>query len=382
MKKKKLLLMLKLPPPVTGVTKMCCSVLENGKLFKEFNTKVIGLSYAKDVKSTGGLTPAKLMKLFLNIAKTKFTVLTFWPDLVYFVPSLTGSAFLRDFLFILILKFFRRNIIFHLHGTGLKETSQKSKFYKSLYLFAFNNSEIITLSEKLREDLEFLSPNKIHILPNGIAPLPTSLATAPPAPFLATAPPAPLLVKVGGEVLQNLLFVSNFYDYKGIPELIELLAEVHKRGHPFTCKIAGEENYITATDLQKLIDANGLTEKVKYVGSVKGDNLLALYEQSDIFIYPTKKDAMPLVILEAMRAGLAILSNPIGAITDMIGYNPWTLPTPENLATLLTNPDLILKLGEQNRKTFEEKFTIEKFYSGLMQILINATNEEGMKYEV
>ena len=373
--------MLKLPPPVTGVTKMCCSVLENGKLFKEFNTKVIGLSYAKDVKSTGGLTPAKLMKLIRNIVKTKFTVLAFWPDLVYFVPSLTGSAFLRDFLFILILKFFRRNIIFHLHGTGLKETSRNSKFYKNLYLFAFNNSEIITLSEKLREDLDFLSLKKIHILPNGIAPLSTLLVTAP-ATLLVTAPPTPLLVKVGGEVLQNLLFVSNFYDYKGIPELIELLAEVHKRGHDFTCKIAGEENHITATDLQKLIDANGLTEKVKYVGSVKGDGLLALYEQSDIFIYPTKKDAMPLVILEAMRAGLAILSNPVGAIPEMIGYDPWTLPTPENLAALLTNPDQIRKLSEQNRKTFEEKFTIKKFHSGLMQILKNATTEEGMKYEV
>jgi len=52
---KKLLLLLKLPPPVTGVTRMCSAVLENNELFQRFNTRVIGLSYAKDVKSTGGI---------------------------------------------------------------------------------------------------------------------------------------------------------------------------------------------------------------------------------------------------------------------------------------------------------------------------------------
>jgi len=256
------------------------------------------------------------------------------------------------------MKFFRRKIIFHLHGTGLKDAAQKSKFYKRLYCFSFDNSEIITLSEKLNYDLDFLSPSKIHILPNGIAPL------------LKTAPPTPLLVKVGGEESRKLLFVSNFYDYKGIPELIELLTEVHKHGYDFTCNIAGEENHITAAALQQLIDKNGLTKKVKYVGSVIGDNLIELYKQSNIFIYPTKKDAMPLVILEAMRAGLAILSNPVGAIPDMIGNDHETLPTPENLISLLTNPAKTRKLGEQNRKTFEQKFTIDKFNSQLLKILM------------
>ncbi|MBK7869020.1 MAG: hypothetical protein IPJ75_19600 [Ignavibacteriales bacterium] len=224
---KKLLLLLKLPPPVTGVTTMCNAVLENRELFHKFNARVIGLSYAKDVKSTGGLNLAKLIKLFSNIVKTKFTVLTFWPDLVYFVPSLTGAPFLRDFLFILIMKFFRRKTIFHLHGTGLKDAALKSKFYKKLYCFSFNNSEIITLSEKLKFDLDFLTPKKIYILPNGIVDIPSSVKSVY-NPYNPWNPP-------------NLLFVSNFYNYKGIPELIDLLAEVHKDGYDFTCNIAGEE---------------------------------------------------------------------------------------------------------------------------------------------
>lgn len=352
---KKLLLLLKLPPPVTGVTTMCNAVHENRELFEKFNTKVIGLSYAKDVKSTEGLNPGKFIQLFINIVKTKFTVVTFWPDLVYFVPSLTGAPFFRDFLFILIMKFLRRKIIFHLHGTGLKNAGLKSKFYKKLFSFSFNNSEIITLSQKLKYDLDFLTPSKIHILPNGIIDLPPSVESVsnPCNPWNHT----------------NLLFVSNFYDYKGIPELIELLAEVHRLGYDFSCTIAGEENHITAEALQQLIDKYGLAEKIKYVGSVTGDDLIKLYKQSNIFIYPTKKDAMPLVILEAMRAGLAILSNPVGAIPDMMGDDPETFPTPENLISLLTNPDKSLKLGEKNRKTFEQNFTIDKFNSQLLKIL-------------
>jgi len=177
-------------------------------------------------------------------------------------------------------------------------------------------------------------------------------------------------VKVGGEERRNLLFVSNFYAYKGIPELIELLSEVHGLGFKFSCKIAGEENHITETELRQLIEKNGLTENVFYVGSVQNDDLNSLYDEADIFIYPTKKDAMPLVILEAMRSGLAILANPVGAIPDMIGNNPETLPTIDNLVSLLTNPGKTRKLGEQNRKIFEQKFTIEKFHSRLLQIIL------------
>lgn len=357
--------MLKLPPPVTGVTKMCSAVLQNRELNHKFTTKVIGLSYAKDVKNTGEFSPLKIFKLFINLAKTKFTILTFRPDLVYFVPSLTGAPFLRDFLFNLILKFFRRKVIFHLHGTGLKDAAFNSKLYKTLYSISFNNSEIIILSEKLKNDIDFLNPARIYILPNGIADFPVSLP--------ATAPPPPLLVKVGGEERRNLLFVSNFYAYKGIPELIELLSEVHGLGFKFSCKIAGEENHITETELRQLIEKNGLTENVFYVGSVQNDDLNSLYDEADIFIYPTKKDAMPLVILEAMRSGLAILANPVGAIPDMIGNNPETLPTIDNLVSLLTNPDKTRRMGEQNRKTFEQRFTINKFNDALFIILDEST---------
>jgi glycosyltransferase involved in cell wall biosynthesis len=362
---KKLLLLLKLPPPTTGVTKMCQAVLDNEGLFKQFDTKVIGLSYAKNVKNTGQYNFGKLMMLLKSLFATLNSLISFRPDVVYFVPSLTGTAFLRDFLFIILLKLFRKKIVYHLHGTGIMQSAQKSKLFNAFYKFASNGSEVIILSEKLKYDIAFLNTSAIHILPNGI----NNNLKIQPATHPDWSGQRATGNRLVGTTHSRTLFVSNFYNYKGVPELITLLCEVHKQGQHFTCKIVGEENHISAKELNEMISVNGLDKKVEYIGSVVGEELEKLYDESDIFIYPTKKDAMPLVILEAMRAGLAILANPVGAIPDMIGQDLTLLPTPENLIGLLENPEKTRKLGIQNRNTFEEKFTIDKFHIELVSII-------------
>ncbi len=329
---------------------MCEPVLENKEIFSRFETRVISISYSADVKSTGAPKPAKIGAFLRYFFATLKELIFFRPDTAYFVPSLSGAPFLRDLLFILAARIAGVRAIFHIHGMGLKRSAGRSPLFRELYRLAFNGSELIILSELLRGEIDFLTPVKIHILPNGIAN--TSLPE-----------------KNRDQFPVKLLFVSNFYSYKGVIALIDLLAEVKSTGRKFACKIIGEEKDITYNELQSLITNNNLTNEVQCPGSLSGNALYQLYAYSDILIYPTQKDAMPLVILEAMRAGMAILANPVGAIPEMLGLTEQLYPTPQNLITLLDNPEQIIQLGERNRKLFEKKYTLDKFQNTLLEIL-------------
>lgn len=329
---------------------MCEPILINKDIFSRFETRVISISYAADVKSTGTFQTSKFISLFRYFFATVKTLVIFRPDSVYFVPSLTGTPFFRDLIFMLVMRMSRARRIYHIHGMGLWESAERSSLFRYFYRFAFNGSEVIILSELLRSEIRFLTPSKTHILPNGIMN-------------------TPIHMRKPDNSLVKLLFVSNFYSYKGVDDLIKLLAKVKAAGYSFTCSIVGEEKDITYRELDSLIVNNDLTKQVTCLGSLRGEALYQLFIDSDIFIYPTKKDAMPLVILEAMRSGVAVLTNPVGAIPEMLELTSDLHPTPENLIALLHDPEKISKLGNSNRQLFEDRFTLDQFHQNLFNIL-------------
>jgi glycosyltransferase involved in cell wall biosynthesis len=88
------------------------------------------------------------------------------------------------------------------------------------------------------------------------------------------------------------------------------------------------------------------------------DDLPQLFAGSDIFCLPTKQDALPLVFLGAMAAGLPVVGVWSGGVPEMVSHgetgllsepnNPDELA--DNLITLLNDKDLARKYGEKGRE--------------------------------
>lgn len=119
----------------------------------------------------------------------------------------------------------------------------------------------------------------------------------------------------------------------------------------------------------------------KYCTFVGVTNDVAHYlKQSDIYILPSEDEGLPMAILEAMRAFLPIVSTPVGGIPEMIedGYNGMLIePSKEGVLKFIEkigDTDWI-QMGQNARKVFEEKFTIEKMVDDYSRIL----NFEGLK---
>jgi glycosyltransferase involved in cell wall biosynthesis len=89
--------------------------------------------------------------------------------------------------------------------------------------------------------------------------------------------------------------------------------------------------------------------------------LQELYARSDVFVLPTAADASPHVILEAMAAGLPVISTPVGAIPEMVG-STGVLVTPGNGDELrdalerLLDPALRTALGAAAHARARERF--------------------------
>lgn len=111
--------------------------------------------------------------------------------------------------------------------------------------------------------------------------------------------------------------------------------------------------------------AQQLSSKINFIGNTKNvDNYLI---QADCFILFSKNEGLPISIIEAMRAGLPIISTKIAGIPELVedGKNGYLVePNTEELANLLLKilkeyPDL-KQMGKKSRKLFEQKFTKEK----------------------
>ncbi len=114
-------------------------------------------------------------------------------------------------------------------------------------------------------------------------------------------------------------------------------------------------------DMQSVYEAEaealGVREAISFVGTREGDAMAEVYREGYVFVLPTTNDSFPTVILEAMAAGLPVVSTRVGSIPTMIddgvtGYVVESGDTGafvERLRQILVNPEHAEMLGSAGR---------------------------------
>src|SRR5688572_7795232 len=117
---KKILFLLKVPPPVHGSTLMNQKVMESDLLRQRFDCVYFPLSISKNVSDIGRFSFGKMFKTLGSCISLFNSMRKHTPDLVYFALSPYGAAFFKDFFFYLIINCFGAKVVFHLHGRGIR----------------------------------------------------------------------------------------------------------------------------------------------------------------------------------------------------------------------------------------------------------------------
>ncbi|MBS3782601.1 MAG: glycosyltransferase family 4 protein [Candidatus Thermoplasmatota archaeon] len=131
------------------------------------------------------------------------------------------------------------------------------------------------------------------------------------------------------------------------------------------------------SELENIIERNGLENKVMFAGRVPNEDLQNYYAATDIFVLPSvsRLEAFGIVALEAMASGVPVIVSDIPGVRDVIVEGKHGLLTEpmnsEDLAgkirTLLENPDMAESMGKNGRERVKEKFTWKKVANRIEQ---------------
>ena len=131
--------------------------------------------------------------------------------------------------------------------------------------------------------------------------------------------------------------------------LIDTVGELSKEIHDLRLIILGDGPL--KAELSDYIREAGLNEIVELVGNV--ENIEDYYAKADIFALSSLYEGVPLVILEAMAAGLPIISTDVGGIKDILGDGGILVPAGDKFAyknalrNLISDKALMSKLGKK-----------------------------------
>jgi len=156
----------------------------------------------------------------------------------------------------------------------------------------------------------------------------------------------------------RLLYVGRLTANKGVDVLLRALQD---RPLPAGAEVVLVGTGPEASPLRAL--AEGLP--VRFVGEVPESALFAWYADSDAFVFPTRYEGMPTVILEAMAAGLPIIASDIGAVPTMVSLeNGWLVPADDTAALAAALRELAeagearrRALGKTSRRIVERRYT-------------------------
>ncbi len=372
-RRQRVLVLAQLPPPEHGAAAVNRQVVNSRTLSEAFDMTVVPIAMSADLARLRKFDVTKVWRslaLFGAAARELFGRSP--PDLAYFTLSPAGWAFYRDLALITLIRIAGVRCVFHLHGRGIAASIEKAPWRRALYRFAFARSYVITLGGTLRDDIKGLvSEDRMFVVPNGVHD---------------TAPAHLLPHRDGGARRLNdtpprILFVSNMLEEKGPLILLEALATVAQHGIRFDARFAGAWREPLSLDrFSERVRALGLHDHVAHLGPVYGEAKARLFADADVFVLPTyyQHEALPLVVIEAMMHGLAIVTTRIGALPDIISDQAnGELIAPGDAAQLasalrklLTDADLRARYGRAARQTYETDLTAQRFEERLREVLL------------
>jgi len=357
------------PPPIHGVSVMNNYVFSSLFLENYYAKRLIKLNFSKKVNELKKITLSKIFRSVSIFFHLLNNLIFFNPQIVCFTIFPNGKSFYRDSIYLLLLKIFNPTIILFIHNFGMADKSKK-RFKKKLVELLFSNVNIIVLSEfqKRTEFEKFsLKNTKIFVLKNGIEIVDINKFISPKDDVL------------------RLLFLSNFFDNKGLFLLLNAFQILLENNHEKKIKLifAGQDFNENFKKLNKMIKEKNLQKNIDVKLDVFGDEKWKLYGMADVFVFPSYfVETSSLVVLEAMQFGLPIVASATGAIPEMLVDNTDALlfflkdknDLVRKLQYLIDNKKERTTIGYNARENFLKKYTIDKYRNNLQEIFNQVLN--------
>src|SRR5262249_7537335 len=113
-------------------------------------------------------------------------------------------------------------------------------------------------------------------------------------------------------------FLANLTIAKGLDFVLDTFRALRARSRKVHLTLAGP---VASPDAERLV-ANALQEfggTIRHVGPVFDDRKLEFFNSVDCFIFPSRTEGWPIVLNEALDAGLPVVATKRGCVKTMVG---------------------------------------------------------------
>lgn len=157
--------------------------------------------------------------------------------------------------------------------------------------------------------------------------------------------------------------LSRLSPEKGLGTLIEAVARTVAQGLDVRLVLAGEGP--SAPSLRAAAEDLGVADRVEFLGFVAPGDRAAFYDSIDVFVIGSTGEGGPLTGVEAMAAGRAVVTTPVGAMPDRVvdGRSGLVFAIgdacrlADHLASLVRDPASVGRLGAAARASYRERNT-------------------------
>lgn len=371
MKNYKILIIGPIPPPYTGMSVVTEEII-NSSLKHNFDVIHLDTSDKRNITHMGKFELTNVFLAFKHFIMFLWFYINKGPNLVYLPIAQNFLGYMRDTLFLIPCRLLKIKVVVHLHGGYFRDFYKNSNILmRAVIRFSLAKvSAAIVLGECLKYIFEgFLPEEKIFVVSNGIEDNFDNNFDKPPNNNF------------------KIMFLSNLLRTKGVFEVLKAIPSVVSSYKNVQFIFAGEwEDREEEREAIEFVEKNNIGPYVDFVGIVKGMAKTKLLGEADLFVLPTfyPFEGQPITILEAMSAGLTVISTKRGAIGETIidkenGFlveEKNSAQLLEKITTMISDPCLCKEIGKRNRQLYLKRYTKDIFINNLYNVLLEAVREE------
>lgn len=196
-------------------------------------------------------------------------------------------------------------------------------------------SAVVAVSEFTKSLAEKYYPVPVEVIPNGIE--------------IHRFEPGRISVHIPAKIV----FAGRFVPQKNPLQIVQTLARI--KHLPWNCALLGDGP--CRSEIEKSILDNELTDRIELPGWLTPDEVIDTFRNSDILFMPSLSEGLPVVGVQALAMGLAMVGSTSGFV-DLIkpGKNGYLFPANDTdhfasaLAALVTDPVTLLKFRKNSRR--------------------------------
>jgi glycosyltransferase involved in cell wall biosynthesis len=174
-----------------------------------------------------------------------------------------------------------------------------------------------------------------------------------------------------------IVFAGRFMEQKSPLMVVQTLHGI--KDLPWKCVMIGDGPLMP--DVKKLIAEFGLDDRFVLTGWIAPDDVMRWFDRGDILFMPSLSEGLPVVGVQALAKGLAVVASRVGGFVDLVDedQNGHLVESgnkegfKDELRELITNPSRLLSLRQsslEKAKSFEIAHIAEQYEKIFAEILL------------